>query len=66
MQDKKSFLTSAKTVSLCTLLSRVLGLSHTGIDSRGEVLCDDGQGLPGRVSMMAQQDLLRPKGMVGN
>ena len=28
MQEKKSFLKSAKTVSLCTLLSRVLGLAR--------------------------------------
>jgi putative hydroxymethylpyrimidine transport system ATP-binding protein len=42
------------------LLRMVLGLSQKGVDSRAEVSCDDRRELTGRVSFMAQQDLLLP------
>jgi len=42
------------------LLRMVLGLWQKGVESRGEVICDDGRDLSGRVSFMAQQDLLLP------
>ncbi len=42
------------------LLRMILGLSQRGVESRGEVICKDGRKLSGRVSFMAQQDLLLP------
>jgi len=42
------------------LLNMILGLAQKGVDSRGDVTCDDGQELAGRVSFMAQRDLLLP------
>jgi len=42
------------------LLNMILGLAQKGVDSSGDVTCDDGQDLSGRVSFMAQQDLLLP------
>jgi len=42
------------------LLNMILGLVQKGVDSRGDVIFDDGQGQTGRISFMAQQDLLLP------
>ena len=42
------------------LLRMILGLSQNGVVSSGDVVCSDDQDLVGRVSYMAQQDLLYP------
>jgi len=42
------------------LLRIVLGLTQNGVTTDSTVVCDDGQGVSGRASYMAQQDLLLP------